>query len=70
MRERIRVFIAACFFYSGLVKLAHWRIRRSGKMLIILNYHRAIGNNLRATITLSASTLSHLASRISIGRTL
>lgn len=47
MRERIRVFIAACFYYSGLVKLAHWKIRRSGKMLIILNYHRAIGKNLR-----------------------
>ena len=47
MRERIRVFIAACFYYSGLVKLAHWRIRRSGKHLIILNYHRATGNNLR-----------------------
>lgn len=47
MRERIRVFLAACFYYSGLVKLAHWKIRRSGKMLIILNYHRAIGNNLR-----------------------
>jgi len=47
MRERIRVFIAACFYYSGLVKLAHWKIQRSGKMLIILNYHRAIGNNLR-----------------------
>ena len=47
MRERIRVFIAACFYYSGLVKLAHWRIRRSGRILIILNYHRATGNNLR-----------------------
>ncbi|MGZ3621500.1 MAG: polysaccharide deacetylase family protein [Ktedonobacteraceae bacterium] len=46
MRERIRVFLAACFYYSGLVKLVHWKIRRSGKMLIILNYHRAIGNNL------------------------
>jgi peptidoglycan/xylan/chitin deacetylase (PgdA/CDA1 family) len=47
MRERIRVFIAACFYYSGLVKLVHWKIRRAGKMLIILNYHRATGNNLR-----------------------
>jgi peptidoglycan/xylan/chitin deacetylase (PgdA/CDA1 family) len=41
------VIIAACFYYSGLVKLVHWKIRRSGQMLIILNYHRAIGNNLR-----------------------
>lgn len=47
MRERIRVFIAACFYYSGLVKLAHWRKRRSGRRLIILNYHRATGDNLR-----------------------
>ena len=47
MRERIRVFLAACFYYSGLVKLAHWKIQRSGKMLIILNYHRAMGSNLR-----------------------
>ncbi len=47
MRERIRVFVAACFYYSGLVKLAHWWIRRSGRKLIILNYHRAVGENLR-----------------------
>src|SRR5437764_7098243 len=46
MRERVRVFIAACFYYSGLVKVAHWWIRRSGQRLIILNYHRATGGNL------------------------
>ncbi len=50
MREGIRAFIAACFYYSGLVKLARWRIRRSGRHLIILNYHRAFGNNLRQQI--------------------
>ena len=46
MRERARVFIAACFYYSGLVKLAYWWIRRSGQRLIILNYHRATGGDL------------------------
>jgi peptidoglycan/xylan/chitin deacetylase (PgdA/CDA1 family) len=50
MRERVRVFVAACFYYSGLVKLAHWWIRRSGRRLIILNYHRAVGENLRLQI--------------------
>ena len=46
MRERVRVFIAACFYYSGLVKVAYWWIRRSRQRLIILNYHRATGGNL------------------------
>ena len=46
MRERARVFIAACFYYSGLVKLAYWWVRRSGQRLIILNYHRATGGDL------------------------
>jgi len=47
MRERLRVFIAACFYYSGLVRLAHRYRRRSDRRLIILNYHRATGGNLR-----------------------
>jgi peptidoglycan/xylan/chitin deacetylase (PgdA/CDA1 family) len=47
MRERLRIFVAACFYYSGLVKLAYWWKRRSGAQLIILNYHRATGENLR-----------------------
>lgn len=47
MREQVRIFVAACFYYSGLVKLTHWWIRRSGQRLIILNYHRATGDNLR-----------------------
>jgi len=50
MRERARVFIAACFYYSGLVKLAYWWIRRSGQRLIILNYHRATGGDLHRQI--------------------
>src|SRR5439155_7233250 len=47
MRKRILTFIAACLYYSGLIKLARWWIRRSGQHLVILNYHRAIGGDLR-----------------------
>jgi peptidoglycan/xylan/chitin deacetylase (PgdA/CDA1 family) len=47
MRRRVGVFIAACFFYSGLVKLARWWRYRSGPHLIILTYHRASGGDLR-----------------------
>src|SRR5437588_2889 len=47
MGEQIKVFVAACFYYSGLVKLARWWTRRSGRRLIILNYHRATGGDLR-----------------------
>ncbi len=47
MRRLIGIMIAACFYYSGLVKLARWWRRRSGPCLIILNYHRASGGDLR-----------------------
>lgn len=48
MRERLRIFIAACFYYSGLVRLAYWWKRQhSGQHLIILKYHRASGGDLR-----------------------
>lgn len=47
MRERIRLVLAACFYYTGLVGLAHWWWRRYRPHMIILNYHRATGNNLR-----------------------
>ncbi len=47
MREHIRLFLAACFYYSGLVRLLLWWRQRYGRCLIILNYHRAIGKNLR-----------------------
>src|SRR6266700_8189236 len=47
MRKQIGVFVAACFYYSGLVKLARWWTQRSGPRLIILNYHRASGGDLR-----------------------
>lgn len=47
MRERLRVLVAACLYYSGLVKLALWWGARSKRQVIILNYHTAEGN-LRA----------------------
>jgi peptidoglycan/xylan/chitin deacetylase (PgdA/CDA1 family) len=48
MHERARIWIAACFYYSGLVKLVRWWTQRSGSCLIILNYHRASGGDLRS----------------------
>ncbi|HEX8036885.1 MAG TPA: polysaccharide deacetylase family protein [Ktedonobacterales bacterium] len=47
MKERIRVLVAACFYYSGLVALAHRFTWRSGPRLLILNYHRAVGGDIR-----------------------
>lgn len=47
VRRRILIAIAACFYYSGLVAFARWWTRRSGPHLIVLNYHRATGGDLR-----------------------
>ncbi len=47
MRERVRLFVAACFYYSGLVKLTLWWVQRAAPRLIIMNYHRATGDTLR-----------------------
>src|SRR5215471_7043831 len=47
MRKRLLTCIAACLYYSGMVKLVRWWTRRSGKRLVILLYHRATGGNLR-----------------------
>ena len=47
MRKSVLTFIAACLYYSGLIKLARWWIRRSGPHLVILNYHQATGGDLR-----------------------
>lgn len=47
MRKRILTAIASMMYYSGLVALARWWTRRTGKQLIILNYHRATGGDLR-----------------------
>ena len=44
MEKRILTFLAACFYYSGLVHLAYWWRRRQGPYLVILNYHRAAEN--------------------------
>ena len=47
MRRRVLIAIAACFYYSGLVACARWMTRRSGSRLVVLNYHRATGGDLR-----------------------
>ena len=47
IRERVRICLAAVFYYSGLVRFALWWRRRSVPYLVILNYHRAAGGNLR-----------------------
>lgn len=47
MKERIRVLVAACFYYSGLVAIAHRFTSQSGPRLLILNYHRATGGDIR-----------------------
>lgn len=49
MEKRILTFLAACFYYSGLVQLAYWWKRRRGPYVVILNYHRAReeGGNLK-----------------------
>lgn len=47
MRRLVGIFVAACFYYSGLVKLARWLMQRSEPHLIILCYHRASGGDLR-----------------------
>ena len=44
--EKQVLFFGACY-YSGLMRLGCWLIRQSGQRLIILNYHRASGGNLR-----------------------
>lgn len=47
MKNHLRLFVAACFYYSGLLKLALLWGQRSRQRLIILNYHNAGGENLR-----------------------
>ena len=48
MHKQLSIFVAACFYYSGLIKLARWWTRHAGQRLIILNYHRASGGDLRS----------------------
>jgi peptidoglycan/xylan/chitin deacetylase (PgdA/CDA1 family) len=50
MHKRIEVFVAGCFYYSGLVKLVLWWKQRSRPSLAILIYHHATGGDLRQHI--------------------
>jgi peptidoglycan/xylan/chitin deacetylase (PgdA/CDA1 family) len=47
MRKRILLIVAASLYYSGLVALARSLIGRNGQRIVVLNYHRASGGNLR-----------------------
>src|SRR6266516_7729195 len=47
MHKRLLTFIAACFYYSGLVRLARWWTQYRPQCLIVLNYHCATGGDLR-----------------------
>jgi peptidoglycan/xylan/chitin deacetylase (PgdA/CDA1 family) len=46
MYRRVEMLIAACFYYSGLVKFVCWWTRRSRKV-VILCYHHTTGGDLR-----------------------
>ncbi len=47
MPRWVKLFVAACLYYGGLVKLLRTWTRRRGQHLIILNYHRASEGDLR-----------------------
>lgn len=47
MRKQVGIILAALFYYSGLPGLARWWMQRKRQRLIILNYHRAKGGDLR-----------------------
>jgi peptidoglycan/xylan/chitin deacetylase (PgdA/CDA1 family) len=48
LKNYLRLLAAWCFYYSGLVKVALWWRQRASRQLIILNYHRATGGDLRS----------------------
>src|SRR6266700_3987039 len=48
LRPRLRLYVSACFYYSGLVPLARWWAQRSQPHLTILYYHQASKANLRS----------------------
>src|SRR5437763_7914160 len=48
MRKRLGIVAAACFYYSGLVKLVRWWRQHWGQRVILLSYHRATGGDLRS----------------------
>ena len=46
--RQLETCIAACFYYSGLIQLVlNWK-QRNTPSLVILNYHRATGGDLRS----------------------
>lgn len=47
-RKRLRLYISAGFYYSGLVPLARWWAQRSEPHLTILYYHQASRVDLRS----------------------
>jgi peptidoglycan/xylan/chitin deacetylase (PgdA/CDA1 family) len=47
LKNYLRLVVAACLYYSGLVKLALLWEQRSSQSLLILYYHRADGKNLQ-----------------------
>ena len=47
MRKRAGIVVAACLYYTGLVALSRWLMQRTKRQLIILNYHRARGGDIR-----------------------
>ncbi len=50
MHSRVRKYISACFYYSGLVNLCRWWTQGSRHRLIILYYHQATGGDLRSHV--------------------
>ena len=40
------ICVSAFLYYSGLMRVIHWLHRRSGRRLLILNYHQASGGEL------------------------
>lgn len=50
MRNYLETMIGACFYSSGLVKLARFWTRKSGPKLVILCHHRASGKRLRGQL--------------------
>ena len=48
MYNRVRMYLSACFYYSGLVSLIRWWTQRSRSRLTILYYHQASTGDLRS----------------------
>ena len=46
-RERLLLCVAFFLYYSGLMRVSHWLYRLSQQRLLVLNYHRASGEELR-----------------------